>query len=272
LKRLCVVVISISISVSFMKNRLHAFLIHLILSAIIAAVVMVIVFWVWYPAPLHEAVGVTEIFLLLMAVDVTIGPVITLIIYKPGKTSLKFDLAVVALLQLCALSYGVHTVFVGRPAFMVFSKDRFDIARVSDLDANSVAKAMQNGNQAAVTGWTQPRWVAAIASPDPKRNEEILFSALQGGPDWPLLPELFVPLAQVKEQILTRAKPLQELRVLHSNDDRLKLLAERQDSEAKWLPLRGIAKNMTVLVDPASAAVIDILDIDPWNATAISSK
>ncbi|MEC4747830.1 TfpX/TfpZ family type IV pilin accessory protein [Methylomicrobium sp. Wu6] len=251
-----------------MKNRLHAFLIHLILSAVIAAVVMVIVFWVWYPAPLHEAVGVTGIFLLLMAVDVTIGPVITLIIYKPDKPSLKFDLAVVALLQLCALSYGVNTVFAGRPAFIVFSKDRFEIARASDLDPDSVAKALQRGNQAAIAGWAQPRWVAALPSLDPKRNQDILFSAVQGAPDWPLLPELYVPLAQVKEQILSRAKPLQELRALSGQEGGLKLLADWRDGKAKWLPLRGKVKNMTVLVDPVSAAVIEIIDIDPWSASA----
>ncbi|MGR8952773.1 MAG: TfpX/TfpZ family type IV pilin accessory protein [Gammaproteobacteria bacterium] len=247
-----------------MKHRLHAFLIHLTLSAVFAVVVMVIVFWVWYPAPLHEAVGVTEIFLILLAVDVTIGPVITLIIYKPGKPSLKFDLAVVALLQLCALSYGVNTVFAGRPAFIVFAKDRFEVARASDLDAGSYARAMQNRNQAAIAGWTQPRWVGAIESPDPKRNEEILFSALGGGPDWALLPELFVPLTQVKDQILARAKTLQELRAMHRHDDSIKTLGDWKDGEVKWLPLRGTVKNGVVLVDAATAAVFKILDIDPW--------
>jgi hypothetical protein len=251
-----------------MQNRFQPFLIHLILSAAIAAVVMVIVFWVWYPSPLHDAVGVTQIFLLLMGVDVTIGPVITLIIYKPCKPSLKFDLAVVALLQLCALSYGVNTVFAGRPAFIVFAKDRFEIARYSDLDANSVAKAVESRNQAAIAGWGRPKWVAAVESLDPKRNEEILFSSLQGGADWALLPELFVPLTQVKDQILSRARSLQKLRAMHSKDDSLKLLANWQDSEAQWLPLRGTVKDMVILVDPLSAAVIDILDIDPWFASA----
>jgi hypothetical protein len=254
-----------------MKHRLFAFLIHLLLSGIIAAIAVTLVFFVWYPAPLHDAVGVTQIFLMLLAVDVVIGPMLTFVVYKPGKPSLKFDLTVIALLQLSALSYGINTVFQGRPAFIVFSKDRFEIARASDIDPDSAKKALQSSNQAAIAGWTKPRWVAAVASPDPKRNQEILFSAVQGGPDWPLLPELFVPLAHVKEQILKKAKPLQELRMLRGKNTSLNVetqdfssLQDWQDRSVKWLPLRGKVKDMVVLVDANSAAVIKVVDINPW--------
>lgn len=248
-----------------MKNRIYAFLTHLILSGIIAFTAMAVVFLVWYPAPLHEALGVTRIFLILLAIDIVIGPVITLIIYKPGKPGLKFDLAVIALLQLSALSYGMNTVFQGRPAFIVFSQDQFEIARASEIDPESAKKALQSENRTAIAGWTRPRWVAAIASPDPKRAEEIMFSSVQGGPDWPLLPELYVPLTQVKAQILAKAKPLQELQVLYPNDDSIKDLTHWQTGVVKWLPLRGKVKDMVVLVDPDdSAAVLKILDINPW--------
>ncbi len=40
---------------------------------------MVLVFGVWYPAPLHQALGVTKIFLLLLLVDVVLGPLMTLL-------------------------------------------------------------------------------------------------------------------------------------------------------------------------------------------------
>lgn len=248
-----------------MKNRLSAFLIHLLISGLAALIAVGIVFFVWYPAPLHDAVGVTKIFLILLSVDVVIGPMLTFVVYKPGKPSLKFDLTVIAVLQIAALSYGMTTVFQGRPAFIVFAKDRFNIARASDIDPASARKALQSNNQAAIAGWTSPRWVAAVASTDAKRDQEILFSSLQGGPDWPLLPELFVPLAQVKAQVLERAKPLQDLRKLHSQDtSSLEALAQWQDNKVKWLPLRGKAKDMVVLIDADSAAVIKVVDIKPW--------
>lgn len=251
--------------INVMKNRFLAFLTHLAFSAVVAAPAMILVFFVWYPAPLHTAVGVTQIFLMLLAIDIIIGPVITFIIYNPNKLSLEFDLTVIALLQLTALCYGMNAVFEGRPAFVVFNADRFSITRALDIDSTSAGTARKSGNLSANTSWLQPKWVAAVASPNSERSQEILFSSLQGGPDWPQLPELFVPLTQVKKQILEKAKPIKELRLLHSqNAHVMEVLAHWKDGQVKWLPLRSKVKDMTVLIDANSSAVIEILDINPW--------
>src|SRR5690554_3404124 len=102
-----------------MNSRIKAFTLHLAISVTIAAIAMIIVFYFWYPAPLHTAVGVTQIFLILLAVDVVLGPVLTLVVYKVGKRTLIMDLSVIALLQVSALCYGVYTVAEGRPAWLV---------------------------------------------------------------------------------------------------------------------------------------------------------
>lgn len=247
------------------KNRLHAFLTHLTISGVVAALAIAVVFFVWYPTPLHTAVGVTQICLMLLAIDIVIGPIITFIIYKPNKPSLKFDLTVIALLQLAALCYGMYTVFEGRPAFVVFNVDRYTIARAFEIDTASMGKAEKSGNESAKISWFQPKWVAAVASTDSKRRQEIMFSSAMGGADWPLLPELYVPLTQEKSQVLQRAKPLEELRRLHSNDAiALADLDVWKSKDVKWLPLIGKVRNMVVLVDAGSAEVIQILDMKPW--------
>ena len=102
------------------KNRLQAFLTHLAISGLVATIAMMVVFFVWYPAPLHTAVGVTKIFLMLLAIDIIIGPVITFIIFKPNKPSLKFDLTVIALLQLTALGYGINVRYETRSNIGIF--------------------------------------------------------------------------------------------------------------------------------------------------------
>lgn len=243
-----------------MKSRFYAFLIHLLLSSLAAVLVMIIVYFVWYPMPLDEATGVTKIFLLLLAVNIITGPVMTFAVYQPKKWGLKFDLCVIAILQIAALGYGLSTVFAGRPAFIVFNQDRFDIVRLIDIDSESAKTATLAHNQTAQTSWLQPRWIAAIAPTDPKRAEAILFSAAAGGVDWAQSPELYVPLSQVKAKILKKAQPLATLRQL----DKKNLLADTQDSAIKWLPLRGKTKDMVVLINGNSAEIIKIVDINPW--------
>lgn len=74
-----------------MSARIKAFTLHLTISAVIALAVIGVVFYLWYPAPLHTAVGVTQIFLILLAVDVVLGPLLTLLVYKVGKKTLVMD-------------------------------------------------------------------------------------------------------------------------------------------------------------------------------------
>ena len=78
-----------------MSKRLKFFLSHLFISFLIALLVIGLVFFVWYPSPLAIAVGVMHIFLMLLAIDVIVGPVLGLLVYKKGKKTLKFDLSVI---------------------------------------------------------------------------------------------------------------------------------------------------------------------------------
>ena len=112
-----------------MSKRLKFFLSHLSISLLIVLLVIGLVFFVWYPFQLTTAVGVTHIFLMLLAIDVIIGPVLGLLVYQEGKKSLKFDLTVIILLQLSALFYGIYSIEQGRPVWLVYNVDRFELVR-----------------------------------------------------------------------------------------------------------------------------------------------
>ena len=71
-------------------NRFQAFTGHLIASACVASLLSLIVFMLWYPGTLAYASGVIDIFLLLLIVDVTLGPSITLIIFNKAKKERDF--------------------------------------------------------------------------------------------------------------------------------------------------------------------------------------
>jgi len=71
------------------SKRAKFFLGHLLISAFIASLVLLVVFKVWYPTPLAEAVGVTKIFLMMLVIDVVVGPILGFIVYKEGKKTLN---------------------------------------------------------------------------------------------------------------------------------------------------------------------------------------
>jgi hypothetical protein len=87
-----------------------------------------LVFAVWYPYPYREISGGRELFLMVVTVDVILGPLLTLAVFNMSKNpikTLRLDLTVIGLFQLAALVYGLWTVFVVRPVHLAFEMDRF---------------------------------------------------------------------------------------------------------------------------------------------------
>ena len=70
---------------AFWRDRLKASGIHLILSLVVAALSALLVFGIWYPYPYREISGGRELFLLVVTVDVILGPLITLAIFDRSK-------------------------------------------------------------------------------------------------------------------------------------------------------------------------------------------
>src|SRR5687768_1945155 len=109
-------------------TRWRASGLHLLISAAVAGPLLAVVLAVWFPGPLFVASGGSNLILILLAVHLIVGPLITLVVYKQGKRGMKFDLVAIAVLQLAAFAYGVHVVYLARPAFIVFVKDQFQVS------------------------------------------------------------------------------------------------------------------------------------------------
>src|SRR5579883_2514332 len=106
-------------------NRFQAASMHLGISLAIAALVGCLIYFVWYPHPYFQVAGGSTLMLLIMGVDIVIGPLLTLVVYRAGKRGLGFDLACISLLQACAFFYGLSVIAQARPVFVVARFDRF---------------------------------------------------------------------------------------------------------------------------------------------------
>ena len=243
-------------------SRWKASGIHLTLSAAIAAVLVTLMLTVWYPWPLFEAAGGNGLALLTVAVNVVLGPLLTLIVFRSGKKGMKFDLLFIAALQLAALAYGVYAVFVARPAYLVFTIDRFNLVPAIALDPADLAKVTDLRFKRPPVGG--PQYVAAVFPANPAEKLKILWTAL-AGKDLNLYPQYYVPYKQETRDALKRAKPLAILlkRYPAAIGNYLKS-SGRPEHSVKYLPLRARSKDGVVLLDSVSGMPLKILLLNPW--------
>ena len=241
-------------------SRIRAAAIHLGICVFVAIILLALFWFVWYPAPLFRAVGGLEIFLMLLGTDVVLGPLLTFVIFKPGKKTLKFDLAVIAIVQVAALTYGVHTLLAGRPVYIASLGDGFKLVQANEVEPKELEIA-----KTTLPRWG-PKWVGTQKSSDPKENELILMSGAAGG-GYAHFPQHHVPLESMRYVMLAKVKPIADLR--SSNPERdtemTAWLASRNysDQTAVFQPLRAARKRMAVILDAKTAAVVGIAPFEP---------
>jgi hypothetical protein len=246
-------------------DRWKASAIHLGISAAIGITVVVLMLSLWYPQHYFAAMGGDTLILLLIGVDVVIGPLITLVIFDPKKKNLRFDLAVIALLQAAALVYGCSVMFKARPVYNVFVVDRFEVIAANAVDDESREKAKPAFRSLSLTG---PRLAAALEPTDPKRLAGIVMSAAGGGNDLSNLPDLFVPYDDVKARAGQSAKPLAELVKRQPQDApvvRAFVVASgRAEDAVGYLPMKARNRDMAVVVDRKTGDIVGIVPVNPW--------
>jgi hypothetical protein len=242
-------------------SRWQASGIHLLISAAIAAVALLLVLKVWYPPPLFTAEGGNELLFILIAVDVVLGPLITLVIFKSGKPGLRFDLAVIALLQTCALIYGLHVMFVARPVFITLVLDQFETVRANDLDPADVAQAKQKAFQSLPLAG--PVFVAVDLPAKLDALKELMGEAQKSGKIVPHLPQYYVPYADQREKALAQSHPVESLRKREAamTDQIEKQLAAtgRKTAEVNFLPLQTRRGWGAVLIDAKTGDIVKVL-------------
>ena len=245
---------------SVVMSRWQASGLHLLISATIAAAVVTLMLAVWYPPPLFEAAGGNGLLVILVAVDVVLGPLLTLIVFKAGKRGMKLDLAIIGLVQIAALVYGAYVVALARPAFIVFVKDRFELATAVELQPEELAAAKLP--QFRALPWAGPVLVAADMPTDPAEREKIVTLALSGL-DLQHFPRYYVPYAERRKEVLAKAETVARMRKTEPAAakviDEYLAGAAIQESAVRVLLLRTRFAWIAVLVDPVSAEPLKML-------------
>jgi len=230
----------------------------------VAILAGLLVFGIWYPYPYREISGGRELFLILVAVDVILGPLITLAIFNRSKPfkELRRDLVIVVMLQLAALGYGMWTVFVARPVHMVFEVHRFRVVHALDVPTHLLSKAPAGLDTMPVFG---PTLLSTRPFKDSQEQADATLADL-GGMTLGARPDFWQPYEAAKAQVLESAKPISELKRQFPEQaveiDKAVATTGKAADALLYATLVGRKSFWTVLVDKESARVLAFIPLD----------
>lgn len=247
-----------------------AFLLHLSISAVIVACALAMVFLVWYPHPYFEIAGAWRVLQILIGVDLVLGPTLTLILYRPGKKGLVFDLVFIACIQLAALVYGLTTIYSERPYYTVFSVDRYVMLADRDIAADTVPADI-----AADRDSIGPLYAVAALPEDMEERQELLFELLDGAPDIEFRPDYWKRYADSREHLLARLRPAAELRskpaAVAAELDAFLEKSGRPVEDFLYAPIQGkLGLYLTLIVDVDELKAQAVIHYDLLEAQALT--
>ncbi len=253
-------------SSAFWADRLRASAIHLGLSLCIAVLAGLLVFGIWYPYPYREISGGRELFLILIAVDVILGPLITLAIFNRAKpwSELRRDLSIVVILQLAALGYGMWTVFAARPVHLVFEIYRFNVAHAIDVQPDLLARTPEGIEALPITG---PTMLSLRPFKNDAEKASATMAALQGVP-LAARPDLWQSYEKGIPDVLKEAKALALLKSRFPNRvaeiDKVLAPFGPAGQAMVTVPMVGRKSFWTVFLDPVTAEVKAFMPLDSF--------
>lgn len=244
------------------KKKIKATLLHLTISLLIIVAVVGLSLYFWYPKIFIPVTDFKDVLIILLSVDLVLGPFLTFIVFKPKKKSLVFDLSVIALIQIAALVYGTYTLYQVHPVYITFNKDRYTIVQAIDAhpenskyDEYKVSK-LSSGNMAY-----------AKMPNDPKKKEELLMSVLDGGPDLDQRVDYYEPYLENFEKIVSRGLSHEFLiKNLVTNNKLQSFFNNHQSVEGLvFLPLTNGDKAVIIVINKKTAQPVATIDVDPWS-------
>lgn len=251
------------------KHKLKAALIHLSISALVVGCFLAFALTVWYPEPFFSISGLTSILLILVTVDVILGPLLTLVVFKPLKSTLKFDLAVIAMVQVAALAYGMHTIYEAHPLYVAYAGDRFTPINTNEVSPNATKYAELKKSK--LTG---PTIVYVQKPTDPAEMSRVTMEVLSGKPDIDARPEYYEPFSKFTQTVFANGIKPEALAAKPEHQQKLaKFLAEygKTAADYAYLPLVGKEYDVLWAWDRTTGKPVGTLDINPWQQATVAS-
>jgi len=239
------------------KEKIKAAFIHLLISTGLVIASYLIITEIWYPAPFFKATDVSQIFILILIVDLVLGPLLTFVVYKKNKKTLIMDLSVIALLQLSALAYGLYSVYEARPVWIAYIVDRFELVQANEL--------IDDPEHPMILPMMGPEYRYVDITTNSTSEQLEMFTTETTYGISPIQRPKFYNNFELAKPLIT--KNSQNLTLLndYNNPIVVRKTLQKYPQADSFLPLKANAVDMTALIDKKhNGKVIAVVDLRPW--------
>ena len=248
-----------------MRFRLKAFGLHLLASATVLSLTLGMLNAGWYHWPGWYLTDVLHVVIVLIGVDVVLGPLLTLIVAsatKPRRVLMR-DIAVIVSCQLAALIYGTTALWTGRPLYYAFSVNCLSVVQAYDINQKELDLARQQKAPLVPHWYSLPLWIWAPLPEDPNQAQDIVISATLGGTDVITMPRFYKSWDQGLPELRKRLQKVDEIKFFSAKEK--KTLKERMQAaglptdQPDGIALTGRGRTLLAVIDPTALKVIAII-------------
>ena len=247
------------------KSKFKASLIHLGLSILLVGLIIGSLLFFFFPQLFINISDFKEIAAIIISVDLILGPLLTFVVFQPKKKSLKFDLSIIAAIQLSALVYGAYALYQVHPVYITFNIDRFTIVSAKDAEPE---KAQYD--EFKVSKLTTANLLLQKCQMMLKNKMKLTLTAAMGGGDLDQRVEYYEPYENNIDQILAKSLDRELIFAAADSDKNILTFLEKHESELDnyvFLPINSAKKEAIIVLDKKSAKPVATIDTDPWELT-----
>jgi hypothetical protein len=232
---------------------------HLLASAAALTLILGSLYLGWYRWPGWYLANATQVVLVMICVDVVLGPTLTFIIANKNKSrrELSRDIGIIVAVQLCALVYGSVSLWSGRPLYYVFSQDGLSLIQAYDIDVEQANLGRQQDAELAPHWYSLPRWVFVPAS---------IAAAAAKGDDVTAMPKFYRPWNDGLPLLKAQLKKMDELRFFLPHEK--KILNQRMHAagvpsdQNNAIAITGRRRPLLAVFDPVTLKITRTFKID----------
>jgi len=248
-------------------SRWKAFAIHLIASVAVLALLGLVMLETWYNKGLLQFARADRLWLIIAGVDIILGPLLTLLVFRAGKPKLKLDLSLIVLVQVAFLAFGLKTVWDSRPVYLVALPKQFVLIFANDIP--DVPESHPDRAHYQSMPWFGPKLVGVAMPNDAARATNVIMQAAEGR-DLTSFPEYYIEFEQMSRSLLSHAEEVETL--LQSVDDEQQRriiessVAAMRVSNPKWVAVTSARGGAVMLISPHDGRPLHAVTLPPSSA------